>query len=451
MYGNDLSSRSRTLNGGRCRLTRFCSRCSASTSLGVTIVSIVSTRLGQLRGCPGACRSSPPGSTSARADAATSPCRRRAPRPPRRGRGRRPAAAGTRFSWLSMRSDGHRSCQRTEALRWPETCGGLCLVLLVLSAPAPRPALAGGPYMLVGAAEDVRSSRTPPSRRREMDKAKLAGPRHDPAHADLDDGPDDARPERRDRSSANAIGAAQLTGSASCSRSIPFGSSVTPLTDQDRADFAAFCVDVATRFPLVRDFIVGNEPNLNRFWLPQFGAGRRGRRGAGVRPAARDDLRRAEGRPPALDDLRRRARAARRRQAGHGRDTHSPTAFIADLGAAYRASGRQVPIMDAFAFHPYPRDARAPARLRAPEPAPRSGSPTTRSSSRCSARRSTARRSAARRCRSSTTSSGSRRRPAGEGAASTPAPSPRRRSRSTRRRRRRCTPRRCRWRSASRP
>jgi hypothetical protein len=39
-----------------------------------------------------------------------------------------------------------------------------------------------------------------------------------------------------------------------------------------------------------------------------------------------------------------------------GRDTHSPTTFIADLGAAYRASGRQVPIMDAFAFHPYPEN-----------------------------------------------------------------------------------------------
>ena len=37
-----------------------------------------------------------------------------------------------------------------------------------------------------------------------------------------------------------------------------------------------------------------------------------------------------------------------------GRDTHSPTAFIADLGAAYRTSGRQIPVMDAFAFHPYP-------------------------------------------------------------------------------------------------
>jgi hypothetical protein len=35
------------------------------------------------------------------------------------------------------------------------------------------------------------------------------------------------------------------------------------------------------------------------------------------------------------------------------RPTHSPTAFIRDLGAAYRASGRKAPLMDAFAIHPY--------------------------------------------------------------------------------------------------
>ena len=36
-----------------------------------------------------------------------------------------------------------------------------------------------------------------------------------------------------------------------------------------------------------------------------------------------------------------------------GRDTHSPVAFINDMGAAYRASGRTLPIMDGLAFHPY--------------------------------------------------------------------------------------------------
>ena len=35
------------------------------------------------------------------------------------------------------------------------------------------------------------------------------------------------------------------------------------------------------------------------------------------------------------------------------RQTHSPTAFITDLGAAYRATNRSKPIMDGFAFHPY--------------------------------------------------------------------------------------------------
>ena len=39
---------------------------------------------------------------------------------------------------------------------------------------------------------------------------------------------------------------------------------------------------------------------------------------------------------------------------------HSPTTFIQDLGAAYRASGRTVPIMDEFAIHPYEDNSSAP-------------------------------------------------------------------------------------------
>jgi hypothetical protein len=45
---------------------------------------------------------------------------------------------------------------------------------------------------------------------------------------------------------------------------------------------------------------------------------------------------------------------------GTGRDTHSPTTFIPDMGAAYRASGRLVPLMDAFAFHPYGENSQTP-------------------------------------------------------------------------------------------
>src|SRR5215475_9784172 len=47
----------------------------------------------------------------------------------------------------------------------------------------------------------------------------------------------------------------------------------TPRTEQARSQFAAYAAAVAKAFPQVRDIVVGNEPNLNTFWMPQFGAG----------------------------------------------------------------------------------------------------------------------------------------------------------------------------------
>ena len=69
---------------------------------------------------------------------------------------------------------------------------------------------------------------------------------------------------------------------------------------------------LARALPSVHDVIVGNEPNLNLFWLPQFD-GRLRRCGGRLRVAARRDLRRAQGRRPGHRRDRRRARAARRR------------------------------------------------------------------------------------------------------------------------------------------
>ena len=76
----------------RWRLTRFCSRWSASTSVAVTITSMSRDALRAA-----AHRARPPrwpGSSCARAAAATSPCRRREGRPARPGRGRRRASPG---------------------------------------------------------------------------------------------------------------------------------------------------------------------------------------------------------------------------------------------------------------------------------------------------------------------------------------------------------------------
>jgi hypothetical protein len=223
------------------------------------------------------------------------------------------------------------------------------LLALVFAAAAQ----AGGPYMIVGAADDVAKAPDAAFAKTEMDNAKLAGLDSIRVTQTWVKGQTTLGPTDQ-ITLGNAVTAAQFSGLRLVLSLYPYGSSVTPLTDQDRADFAAFVVDVARRFPYVHDFIIGNEPNLNRFWLPQFGPS-----GEDVAAPAYEQLLAAA--YDALKALRPHSTVYGGALAprgvdkpGTGRDTHSPTAFIADLGAAYRASGRAVPIMDAFAFHPYP-------------------------------------------------------------------------------------------------
>jgi hypothetical protein len=229
---------------------------------------------------------------------------------------------------------------------------GLVAALVAFLACA-APALAGGPDMFIGAAEDNARTADPMFAQAEMRAAKLVGFDTIRLTQTWVKGQRALGPNDRILL-GNAMVAAQLNGIRVVLSLYPYGSSVTPLSDQDRADFAAFCVDVADSFPLVRDFIVGNEPNLNRFWLPQFGPA-----GEDVAAPAYEQLLAVS--YDALKAIRPHstiyggALAPRGvDKPGTGRDTHSPTAFITDLGTAYRASGRQLPIMDAFAFHPYP-------------------------------------------------------------------------------------------------
>jgi hypothetical protein len=226
---------------------------------------------------------------------------------------------------------------------------GVVVVWLACAAPA----WAGGPFMMVGAAEDVAKTQDYAFAKTEMDKAKLAG--FDTirltqtwTRGQTALGPNDTV------TLGNAIKAAQFTGIRVVLSVYPFGSSVTPLTDADRIAFSQFAADIARRYPNVHDFIVGNEPNLNRFWLPQFG-------GSGEDVAAPLYAQLLAVTYDALKVVRPHstiyggALAPRGvDKPNTGRDTHSPTTFIPDLGAAYKASGRLIPIMDAFAFHPYP-------------------------------------------------------------------------------------------------
>lgn len=131
------------------------------------------------------------------------------------------------------------------------------------------------------------------------------------------------------------------------------GSKTTPRTPELRSEFAAYAVSIARQVPQYRDFIIGNEPNLNRFWLPQFGPN-------GENVAAQDYLELLAETYDALKGVSEDIRVIGGALAPRGGDdpaaprhTHSPTKFIQDLGRFYRESARGEPVMDAFAHHPY--------------------------------------------------------------------------------------------------
>jgi hypothetical protein len=211
--------------------------------------------------------------------------------------------------------------------------------------------------MQVGAAEDAAEAPSLAVAKTKMDLARLAGLNAIRLTAQWRTGEKAPAPSVL-ASLQNAVGAADLDGITVYLSVYPTGSSVTPLTPQARADFTAFAVSLARSLPTVHRFIVGNEPNINRFWMPQFAVD-----GSDVAAPAYEAL--LAETYDALKTVSPTATVLGGALSPRGADSivsrkHSPTAFIADLGRAYRASGRMRPIMDAFALHPYEDNSSVP-------------------------------------------------------------------------------------------
>ena len=225
-----------------------------------------------------------------------------------------------------------------------------CAAAAALAAGVASPASAGGPTLAFGAAEDSVKQPSLAAAVTELNLAKLAG--LDAVRTTVQWRPGlTAPPDDELAGLRNAAQAGRLAGIRVVVSVYPFGSSVTPLTPEARAEFATFTAALARAG--FTELIVGNEPNLNRFWMPQFAPD-------GSNAAAAAFL-------PLLAETYDAVKAAAPRAVVWGvglsprgsdnpalsRHTHSPTAFIRDLGAAYRASGRATPIMDGLAIHPY--------------------------------------------------------------------------------------------------
>jgi len=125
-------------------------------------------------------------------------------------------------------------------------------------------------------------------------------------------------------------------------------------SDSAQSAFAIFVGLVGQAFPDVKDFIVGNEPNVNRFWQPQYVNGQ---------DAAATDYEHTLAKSyDALKVARPDSIVWGPAISSRGNDTvtaasnpsHSPVWFIKYMGDAYKASGRTSKIFDEFSMHPYP-------------------------------------------------------------------------------------------------
>lgn len=149
----------------------------------------------------------------------------------------------------------------------------------------------------------------------------------------------------------------ELQRAANAGRSVRVVLAVTgpadspPLEDAGRTSYCGFVANVLARYPWIRDVAIWTEPNSSQFWQP--------RRGAAAAYEALlaqcwDTLHALE---PGVNVIAT--------SSGHAK----PGRWYANVGKAYRASGRTLPIFDTVGHNPYPQDsAEAPAAKHANGP-----------------------------------------------------------------------------------
>ena len=229
--------------------------------------------------------------------------------------------------------------------------GLLAALGVVLALLVPRHALAG-PGIVVGAVEDDVRASTQIEAEARMAALRLSGFRAVRVTTYWTPGRS-APTEEELRTLAN-VGDAGLRNSVQVYVTVMSrGSGTTPRTTQTREQFASYAAAIVRGAPSITRLIIGNEPNLNRFWLPQFTAD-----GTSAAPAAylallAETYDAVKAVSPGVSVYGGAVSPRGTDRPAGTRPTHSPTAFVRELGSAYRASGRDRPVMDAFVIHPY--------------------------------------------------------------------------------------------------
>jgi len=165
----------------------------------------------------------------------------------------------------------------------------------------------------------------------------------------------------------NAAAAAQLSGIRLMVSVSNLNGKTTPNTPSLQEELAIYALTIARAYPTITDFIIGNEPNLNTFWMPQFAKPQfktvKKKKVLKAMPAdlaaigytnllakSYDLLKEFN---PTINVIGVALSPRGGDQPLAARPTHSPVTFLMDMGAALRKLHRSKPIMDTFAFHPY--------------------------------------------------------------------------------------------------
>ncbi len=127
-----------------------------------------------------------------------------------------------------------------------------------------------------------------------------------------------------------------------------------PLSPQTRQEFADFSVAVLKAVPEFRTIELGNEPNSTLFWQPQFGPNGSDAAATAYFQLLAESYDAVKSWDSGITVVGGSLTARGADDPEASRKSHSPTTFIADLGAAWQASGRKSPPFDVFSIHPYP-------------------------------------------------------------------------------------------------
>jgi hypothetical protein len=126
-----------------------------------------------------------------------------------------------------------------------------------------------------------------------------------------------------------------------------------------RREYCGFVGKLLQRAGRVRDVVIWNEPNSGTFWQPQFGPGGEDAAASSYEALLAECWDGLHAVRPGVNVIAASAPRGNDDPAA-ARPSHSPVQWYLDLGAAYRASGRDRPIFDTIGHNPYPNTSAEP-------------------------------------------------------------------------------------------